>query len=262
MRNFDDLPPLPALPSITIPETPEVPSACAPTLSKFPTLPDIQDWLQRLGVQAKFEEDMRRLMDNLRSPPVSPGPCEDVDPPYVITYTGKKVFLDYPSAGVICLEDITHALARITRCTGHGDAQFSVAQHSVVASWFAPDARAAWALFHDAHEAYLGDVSAPLRRVLGPHYAELCHRWDRAIAAKFDLMVHDVQEADVMAMAWERDTNGPRRCSDTEWFGPELMKKYGRNGYVYAPLAAAREVWPAKAAEFTFLNRASVLGVV
>ncbi len=69
--------------------------------------------------------------------------------------------------------DVPDALARIARFTGHiGAGPYSVAQHSVhccdvVLAETGDPLAAAYALLHDAHEAYIGDWSTPLKQAIG-----------------------------------------------------------------------------------------------
>lgn len=69
------------------------------------------------------------------------------------------------------IETIAHALAYINRYTGHVG-QYSVAQHCVLIAMQLPQELKLAGLLHDAPEAYLGDVSAPLKRHL-PDYKKL-----------------------------------------------------------------------------------------
>lgn len=59
------------------------------------------------------------------------------------------------------IETIAHALAYINRYTGHVG-QYSVAQHCVLIAMQLPQELKLAGLLHDAPEAYIGDVSAPL----------------------------------------------------------------------------------------------------
>ena len=106
------------------------------------------------------------------------------------------------------LPDIAHALSILTRFTGHSKCPYSVAQHSVMVSRLTPSEHALWGLMHDASEAYLGDVSTPLKNVL-PGYRELEEHVQRTIARVFGLawpMPSSVKDADLRAlMAEKRD---------------------------------------------------------
>lgn len=81
---------------------------------------------------------------------------------------------------------IAGALAHINRFTGH-IGQYSVAQHSVMAAHMAPDGLKLDALLHDASEAYLGDVSAPLKAYL-PEYQRLEQFYHDVIDAHFGVV--------------------------------------------------------------------------
>lgn len=90
----------------------------------------------------------------------------------VETHSGRCVNLVEPRAESICIIDIAWSLSRQARFNGHtlGDHPYSVAQHSVYVADKVLDAtkdrRAALhALLHDAHEAYMGDIVTPLKRV-------------------------------------------------------------------------------------------------
>lgn len=82
----------------------------------------------------------------------------------MITYTGKVFDFDSPSDGPVCLEDIAHALGMLCRFNGHIRRFYSVAQHSVLVSKLVDPRYALLALFHDAAEAYVGDMVSPLKR--------------------------------------------------------------------------------------------------
>lgn len=82
----------------------------------------------------------------------------------------------------ISIRDIGKALSRINRYTGHSRA-YTVAQHSVLVSELCPPQYALQGLLHDAHEAITGDVSSPVKEVLGhmgPQWAD----FEAAVASK------------------------------------------------------------------------------
>lgn len=66
----------------------------------------------------------------------------------------------------IHIEDIAHALALTNRFTGHTPEPYSVAQHSVIVSSVCPEGCKMWGLLHDAPEAYMADISRPVKQYL------------------------------------------------------------------------------------------------
>lgn len=87
------------------------------------------------------------------------------------TYSGLMVDLLDPKPEDFAIEDIAHALSNICRFTGHTRAFYSVAQHCVIMSrhaWSVGESKEVQtlALMHDAAEAYIGDVSRPMKRAV------------------------------------------------------------------------------------------------
>ena len=119
---------------------------------------------------------------------------------YIFTLSHRKVWLDNPQPEDVELDHIAAALSGINRFTGLG---FSDAQHSILVSRLVPEHMARWGLLHDACEAYLGDVSGPLKAVLDRManyaYSELQLRWEAAIARRFDVPIEDVKPWDNLA---------------------------------------------------------------
>lgn len=71
--------------------------------------------------------------------------------------------LDINDLPVQSIENIAHALSNICRYGGHVDKHYSVAQHSLAIARLAPDKYFLEALLHDASEAYIGDIPAPMK---------------------------------------------------------------------------------------------------
>ena len=105
------------------------------------------------------------------------------------THSGKRIDVDTPQMEQIDIRDIAHALANICRYNGHCRYHYSVAQHSIYVSLLVPQKEKLWALLHDAAEAYLGDVIAPLK-VRTDHlgYRELERQWEVVIFRRFGLL--------------------------------------------------------------------------
>ena len=110
--------------------------------------------------------------------------------PEIQTISGLFVnFLD-PKPETITIFDIAWHLAGINRFTGASKVLHNVAHHSVIISdWVAPQF-ALHGLLHDAHEAYVGDMSSPLKQLL-PEYRVIADRMQRVIWEKFGMEPRD-----------------------------------------------------------------------
>ena len=94
-----------------------------------------------------------------------------------MTYTKKMFDPLRPNAEMIDIEDIAHALSMLCRANGHFKSFYSVAQHSIncmmeaKAREYSERIQLA-CLLHDASEAYLSDVTRPVKAEL-PRYKEI-----------------------------------------------------------------------------------------
>lgn len=148
---------------------------------------------------------------------------------WIQTFTGRAFDLLKPTPEMVCIEDIAHHLALINRFTGATREPYSVAQHSVLCSLIVPPELALTALLHDAAEAYVADVSRPLKEAMRYYEAEPAYDWinervEIAVGARFGLdlvkLAPEVKHADLVMLATERvhfHSSSPR-----EWdFGVE-----------------------------------------
>lgn len=113
-------------------------------------------------------------------------------------------FLD-PSNSNFDIETIAHSLSHICRFTGHTRVFYSVAQHCVITSHIVSAEHQLAALLHDAAEAFLGDVSKPLKGLL-PDYAILEKNIERAVFAWFGLpetLDKSIKHADLVMLLTE-----------------------------------------------------------
>lgn len=83
---------------------------------------------------------------------------------WIQTYVGKQFWPLAPRAEDLDILDIAHSLSLQCRFNGHCRVFYSVAEHSVRVAGQLPDDLALWGLLHDAAEAYLGDLTRPLKR--------------------------------------------------------------------------------------------------
>jgi len=74
---------------------------------------------------------------------------------WIRTRSGLRFHVLDPNPLEVCINDIAHALSMQCRFVGHVSHFYSVAQHSVIVSEHCSP--------EDASEAYIGDMSAPLK---------------------------------------------------------------------------------------------------
>ncbi|MGF6476589.1 5'-deoxynucleotidase YfbR-like HD superfamily hydrolase [Pantoea dispersa] len=125
---------------------------------------------------------------------------------WICTNSMKHFSFIEPAADDICIDDIACALSNICRFTGHVDEFYSVAQHSVLCSKLVPAKFAFEALMHDAAEAYVNDIAAPLKAML-PDYKLIESRVEMAVRHYFSIPVRTsecVKHADMVMLATER----------------------------------------------------------
>lgn len=122
-------------------------------------------------------------------------------------YPGMYVDPIHPTVDDIDIRSIAHALSLQCRFGGHVNEFYSVAEHSVRASWVVPEEYALEALLHDASEAYLVDVPRPIKHDLfGDRYREVEDRLMACIAEKYGIpaeMSDWVRYADDQLLATE-----------------------------------------------------------
>ncbi len=124
------------------------------------------------------------------------------------TFTGKQFFPLDPDPEDIDIEDIAHALGMLCRYGGHSRRFYSVAEHSVQMSLFAPTRELKkWCLAHDMSEAYLVDVPRPIKKYL-TNYKAIEEKLSEVIYEKFGLkgpIPPEVTELDNRILLDERD---------------------------------------------------------
>lgn len=117
----------------------------------------------------------------------------------ILTYTNTLFYPLDPRAEEIHIEDIAHALSQMCRANGHFKKFHSVAQHCINC---ASEAQARHlservqlaCLLHDASEAYISDITRPVKCYLA-EYRKIERKLQQAIYAKFGL--GDITEAEL-----------------------------------------------------------------
>jgi hypothetical protein len=155
---------------------------------------------------------------------------------WMITNTGREHHL----GGIVqqfnapTIEEIAHSLAQINRFTGHCRRPYSVAEHSllvvrIAASEGASPSAQLGALMHDAHEAFTGDVSSPVKWTIGDQWDVFEKAQARGLHAALGIRTlmqshrADIKRWDLIALATERrdltrfdpDVNNPWPIIDT-----------------------------------------------
>lgn len=144
--------------------------------------------------------------------------------PSILTHLGNRFDFLNPESSLFGITDIAHALAHLCRFNGHCETFYSVAQHSVLVSHLVPAEDALAGLMHDAHEAFIGDVSAPLKMML-PDYRQLEAQIQSAVLAAFAIsdIPSTVKHADLVALATEKRDLMP---ADATWITEATPSDY------------------------------------
>lgn len=130
---------------------------------------------------------------------------------WIQTLTGKKIFLDSPQPGDFDILDIAHGLALTCRYSGQCGRFYSVAEHSINVMQHLPDELKFAGLMHDASEAYIHDITRPVKCWLNAHGLNVYHLLEDnfmlAIAERFEFQYpinHLVKYVDNKVILTER----------------------------------------------------------
>lgn len=133
------------------------------------------------------------------------------------TVSGRHVDLENPKVDDVVIDDIVTGLSHQSRYYGQLTTFYSIAQHSMLVASVVDRPLFRAALFHDATEAYLGDVSRNLKHspwMAG--YRTLEQRWQLVIEEALNIQLSDadrqhIKAADNLVAIFERTVLRHRR---------------------------------------------------
>lgn len=163
--------------------------------------------------------------------------------PWLTTISGQRFHLLNPMPAEVHVRDIAWSLGGIRRYLNHTTRPWTVAEHSIVVAMIVRELghdvqTQLAALFHDAAEAYIGDVPSPVKWAMDAVYPPAStragssalraieRRVENAINQKFSLINHHyhrpVKDADLVARATESRDYLPVPILETEPRQPPL----------------------------------------
>lgn len=167
---------------------------------------------------------------------------------------------------------IGETLAKLNRFGGRTPEPFSVAAHSVLVEHLSPPELKPWALLHDAHEAFIGDITTPAvwladRSAREPGavpvaIARAKGALDRAIGSAWGVAVRSMSEAmrradgvALMAEAWAFLGKQPDPLHPVERDLLDSAMEVLRALPVGGDWRAARDLWISRVDHYSSLGR-------
>lgn len=176
-----------------------------------------------------------------------------VEGEYMTTISGRNLYPLNPNPKDICIDDIAHALSNCARWGGHTNKHFSVAQHSVLVSYLCDPNDALIGLFHDAAEAYIGDMIRPVKYLPAIYaaYKPIETKVTQAIADALGIpsleKTESVERADQLCLASEFIT---LRDAYNSTLVQKVLAKYPDS-----EIHIIKTIWSPKKAKKQFLKR-------
>lgn len=109
-------------------------------------------------------------------PPRTLAPSCSGDDIWMQTISGGALDLIEPRPEDVRLGDIAEQLAKLARFNGATSVDWSVAEHCLLCAEHASPEAAPYALLHDAHEAYIGNLISPAAHAYGWWVAQFAAR--------------------------------------------------------------------------------------
>lgn len=169
---------------------------------------------------------------------------------WVGTFNGRRIDLQNPDPKQITLRDIAQGLGNQCRFTGQVRDFYSVAEHCIHVAELVPAEHKLAALLHDAQEAFIADMSTPMKAEIGAGYREIEDRIVRALDERFSMngslisLPQCVKDADRIMLMTERDA----LFDHYEDWGPgfeDADRAFGFKHLYYNPAKARAAYWDA-----------------
>lgn len=127
----------------------------------------------------------------------------EYDEAWITTYTGIKFHYKSPTVDEVNILDIAHHLSLLCRFTGASNVFYSVAEHSFRVAEQLPEGKRLAGLLHDAPEAYLGDISRPVK--YSHKLDETERKISKVIEERFNVRIEhpDIKHIDSVLLATE-----------------------------------------------------------
>ena len=137
---------------------------------------------------------------------------------YLTTISGKVIDLRYIDTQKLCVEDMAYSLSNIHRFNGHAVRNISVAEHSlsvlaimqIFMNVRCPATLMA-GLLHDGHEYLTGDITQPVKQLMGDAWKVEENRIQRVVLQHFGVWTAFqtnaalIHEADMRSLSCERE---------------------------------------------------------
>ena len=154
-----------------------------------------------------------------------------------------------PTVEMIHWPDVAESLAKQCRWNGHCKDFYSVAQHCVMVAKLMPSRLGLEGLLHDAHEAFLGDITRPVKVVLGDALKRIERRLDETIYSAAGIGVPraaarwNIKDADMVALATERRDIMAQPPAEVNFIPVEHEYRPHPDPIVPQPWEAAKRSW-------------------
>ncbi|OQB96746.1 MAG: hypothetical protein BWX86_00588 [Verrucomicrobia bacterium ADurb.Bin122] len=171
------------------------------------------------------------------------------DSGFVQTYTGRAFYPLAPRPGDVCIRDIAHHLSLRARWGGATRRLYSVAQHSVLVAEHLPEHLRIYGLLHDAAEAYLPDIAAPIKDAFVTRAGRSFERVEEDVLGA----IFQALEIPDVALCWSNEVlRADRRAMATE--KRDLLRRPLRGWSAGAkPFTMFLDAWPLNYAEDQFM---------